>query len=430
MQRLEGAFAWLVCGLAACGGSDGGGGTPDGPPTESPPAFFVSRTGDNSDGKTWATAWNELDQIDWSAVAPGDHIAIDAGTYTTRLVPAKGGSAQGRIYLERSIEPGHNGKVTFDFSHTDVPDYWASYVRIEHPFLTIDGRDWTKFEMIADASCLVALQTDDDADYFELHNVKLSGFANPDNGGAALCINSGSIGMDHVWFGTQIGAEDHIKLVTSSHSSVRIEHSVFTPWISINGSHSDLMEQCWGGCEAGDLTFKHNLVWDSGPGGGNLVFTLDAHWSNVDLSYNVFKDTYQAFQFSSRGSMRTSNNVFYDVFSTFGGDDPTWHAENNIFVAPADNSSIVWGSIPTYSLWAPSTYGYVSGNGTNLQADPKFVDPTNVLGADGLPFTADDGFNLQDGSPAIDHGTATTDTTDLLGHAIVGAPDIGAYEHL
>ena len=42
--------------------------------------FYVSRTGDNSDGKTFATAWNELSRIDWSVVSSGDTILVDGGT--------------------------------------------------------------------------------------------------------------------------------------------------------------------------------------------------------------------------------------------------------------------------------------------------------------------------------------------------------------
>jgi hypothetical protein len=88
---------------------------------------------------------------------------------------------------------------------------------------------------------------------------------------------------------------------------------------------------------------------------------------------------------------------------------------NNVLVAPLDNTSIVWGSTPHYSLWGPGVYGYFDGNGTNLIGDPMFLDPTNILGPDGVPFTADDGFNLRAGSPTIDHGTLTIDKSDIAG---------------
>jgi hypothetical protein len=419
----------VTSGAGAQGGAGGGSTTSAGGGGALPGnAWYVSRSGDNSDGKSWATAWNELDQIDWTAPEAGDRIEVEGGTYTTRLDPTAGGDQSGHITLERSTDRGHDGKVTFDFSSTEVPEYWAGQIAIHQPYLTIDGKDWSQFEMIGGASCLLVVDNGTDDDFFELRNVRLEGPADVDNGGAALCIFSGSVALDHAWFGQQVGAEDHIKLVTESHSSLTVEHCVFSPWVAINGSHSDLIEQCWPGCDAGDLVFKRNLVWDSGPGGENLVFTLDPHWASVDVSYNVFLDTSGVFQFTSQGAQRISNNVFYNVGGTFGG-DARWEAVNNIFMAPPSNTNIVWGTIPRYSLWGPGTYGYFDGGGTNLQADPLFVDPQSILGADGVPFTDDDGFALQAGSPAIDAGMATVDATDIRGTAIAGTNDIGAYEH-
>ena len=42
--------------------------------------FYVSRTGSNGDGRSWATAWNELDQIKGGVIQPGDTILIDGGS--------------------------------------------------------------------------------------------------------------------------------------------------------------------------------------------------------------------------------------------------------------------------------------------------------------------------------------------------------------
>lgn len=39
--------------------------------------WFVSKNGNNSDGRSWSTAWNELDRINWSLVRPGDTVLID-----------------------------------------------------------------------------------------------------------------------------------------------------------------------------------------------------------------------------------------------------------------------------------------------------------------------------------------------------------------
>ena len=83
---------------------------------------------------------------------------------------------------------------------------------------------------------------------------------------------------------------------------------------------------------------------------------------------------------------------------------------------------------PSSSLWSHGAPDFVSGNG-NLQADAVFVDATSILGADDAAFTADDGFVLQLGSPGIDQGADVGEPADILGHALVGVPDMGAYEY-
>jgi len=67
----------------------------------------------------------------------------------------------------------------------------------------------------------------------------------------------------------------------------------------------------------------------------------------------------------------------------------------------------------TLATWRTST-GY--DNNSPVPADPLFVS----AGTD---------FSLQAGSPAINAGVDVGLTTDYLGNAIVGLPDIGAYEY-
>jgi hypothetical protein len=49
---------------------------------------------------------------------------------------------------------------------------------------------------------------------------------------------------------------------------------------------------------------------------------------------------------------------------------------------------------------------------------------------DSLPFTADDGFRLQAGSPAINAGMDVGYSYDISGDRIEGTADIGAYEYI
>lgn len=71
------------------------------------------------------------------------------------------------------------------------------------------------------------------------------------------------------------------------------------------------------------------------------------------------------------------------------------------------------------------------GTSNNIFAqNPLFVNTTSPIGADNIWMTADDGLALQSTSPCVNTGTATgSPTTDILGNARSGLPDMGAYEY-
>lgn len=78
--------------------------------------WFVSKNGDNSDGKSWATAWNEMNQIQWGGITTyrGDDLTIDGGatsmTYSTSMT-ANPTYSPYPIPVKVSTETGHNGTV-------------------------------------------------------------------------------------------------------------------------------------------------------------------------------------------------------------------------------------------------------------------------------------------------------------------------------
>jgi hypothetical protein len=107
-------------------GSGGSGGTTNPPPatppaTDPPPpgntVWYVEKgaTG-TGNGASWANAWNELDQINWSLIKPGHTLYIGGGssglTYTTSMNISAGGSPGNPITIKVSQESGHNGLVT------------------------------------------------------------------------------------------------------------------------------------------------------------------------------------------------------------------------------------------------------------------------------------------------------------------------------
>ena len=85
-------------------------------------AYYVSSAGNNTDGKSWNTAWKGLDQVNWSTIQPGDTIYISGGTtsatYSGGIKISKSGTASGYITIDtgaNSPSPaGNNGTVIIE----------------------------------------------------------------------------------------------------------------------------------------------------------------------------------------------------------------------------------------------------------------------------------------------------------------------------
>lgn len=88
--------------------------------------YYVSKDGNNAGGRSWSTAWNELDSVNWSVIQPGDTLLLDGGTgnmiYTTTLTIGKSGTPHAPITIRRATEAGRNGRVViFGGRSTPLP---------------------------------------------------------------------------------------------------------------------------------------------------------------------------------------------------------------------------------------------------------------------------------------------------------------------
>jgi len=88
--------------------------------------YYVSKLGNNMDGKSWISAWNELDQIDWDVIQPGDTILLDGGAtemvYVTPMRVGSSGTRDEPITIQLASEPERDGRVViFGGRSTPLP---------------------------------------------------------------------------------------------------------------------------------------------------------------------------------------------------------------------------------------------------------------------------------------------------------------------
>jgi hypothetical protein len=143
--------------------------------------YYISRTGSNGDGRSWATAWNELDQIQWSVVQPGDTVLLDGGgtecsfpfgitgtlntppdpdcgmIYASMLTIATSGTVLLPITIRLSDEPGRDGTARIFGGRSNLLPYCGQpnytyqaggvrstgiYIDEAASHIVIDGSKW------------------------------------------------------------------------------------------------------------------------------------------------------------------------------------------------------------------------------------------------------------------------------------------------
>jgi hypothetical protein len=102
--------------------------------------YYVSKNGNNLNGLSWQHAWNELDQIQWTAVKSGDVILLDGGTtsmtYSTQLNYPSGTAS---VVITTGIGTDHSGQVIIDGTNS-ANDYAPAAVVSYGTSLTLEGR--------------------------------------------------------------------------------------------------------------------------------------------------------------------------------------------------------------------------------------------------------------------------------------------------
>lgn len=200
-------------------------------------------------------------------------------------------------------------------------------------------------------------------------------------------------------------------------------------------------------------TIENTIIYDNG-GGGVPISEGDGitgHSTSTVYAYNniIYSNDNTCFAFVSSANLYAYNNTCADNGVVggprgqilLGNNSGVVTLKNNIFsgglpyeVFVADNANI--GVIVSdYNLYDPAataTAFSTSDGGTTKQADLSAwqavsgEDANSRQATAGFMGTSD--YRLSAGSPARRRGVAGLITTDSRGRAVIGAPDLGAYQ--
>ncbi len=185
--------------------------------------------------------------------------------------------------------------------------------------------------------------------------------------------------------------------------------------------------------EVGDVSYNHTFTY-------NVIFFNSGNAFNIGSNNDLIANNTVAWS-----NENIEGSICFIANEGVGGDNTT--VANNIFYQPpADfpcaiitystplgytnwsvKNNIVYGGRMWYSSSSETTAAMDGGNYGLTDCENSEVNPLFVSAVrESAPNV---NFALQASSTAINHGADVGLTTDFLGNAIVGLPDIGAYEY-
>jgi hypothetical protein len=382
-------------------------------------SYYVSKSGSKVGGTSWASAWNEFSQVNWSVVGSGNTLFVAAGIYTTCFptVSISGITIKRATITDHGNDEGwkdsFDGMVTVDHA----PSYFLE-VRGVNGF-TFDGMSHSPWKFresgITGIGGQILLRNSKNV---TIRDVELDGNSEstldggPEDGlRVTYCDN---LIVEHCYIHDfrqysipRAAHEDAVQMPSGDHCIFR--YNIF----SNCGMLLFLGDPAWNNQWVNDITIEHNLFYcDSGIGRGT--------YNGIDLKgtnrYGTDTTRIENNTFALR-SNEGSRRCLY--FSTTGKSNPALtYFRNNIIY----NSTIGDVSRAPYHLnncyYNPFNPRDTIQEKGGLTSDPLFVD-----------YTKND-FHLQPSSPCIDKGTRTQWPYDFDGNKIVNTPDMGCFESL
>jgi hypothetical protein len=369
------------------------------PKIRSPQAWYVSPSGNNTTGTSLATAWNELDQVQWSNFGLYDFLVIDDGTpsnvpsvtyHTTLTVPA----SVPYIFI-RTSTPWQNAvypaphQVILDGTNNPSGvgiDVKAQFVNFQFPRQSVVVQNFTKAGVFFEPSG-PDLPPINAAEGLDIHNNTV---------GLNVLLGSASGGISAVIHDNQTQVIGHPTLVNCwIYNSAYPAQGTSAPGVS--GTYANVSNSVIGpGLTEGISTTS----------GYSVKNTLLINATNANL---VSSGGYS--YIDNCTSFMTPLNPYGQTHSSIQGPVP-YQANNSIFFGGAVTIPLQPAGSYSGNIYNDTEYG-VTGNTTlfaSSQVDPQFV--TNVYAyPNNVPISTLIGtdFSVSAKSPAAGTGSGAPD---------------------
>ncbi len=368
-----------------------------------------------SDGRSWRSAWGELDQIVWDSVQPGDTILIDGGnvstTYTTPLRVRKSGTASARITIKQSTSAGRNGTIIIQGQDIGIAIQNQSFV-------SVIGARWRGIivENCGEAGVSVYGSGHDQmavANLLQNIEVRKCGMFNSHGFGTGIAFGGQQLTLN------QVIAHDNYQRNLKTFQPDFNDADVINLkrcWIYNNLVQSDGISLEGPTMHMTDCILGPGLIHTARVAGqsrltANGALFINSSGSNFKTEYNHSNliDLRNTTSFLTRLNAEAQAHLFIDV--------PGQYERTKI------NSSVVYGGAV---LLKPGRVG--SGNtqfrttGNTAAISDQMVDPRFSTNVGAYPNTVSNGtlintdFALSLGSPAAGTGARITSVRQLLGN--------------
>jgi hypothetical protein len=363
--------------------------------------FYVHKGASGSNnGTSWADAWNEMSQINFSSVACGDTIWIAGGDYSTPLTAAKNCSSGSPLTINRVLSsdstPVSSPGWSSAFASQVVIANWSGSAGIRLNGINnvvIDGRDGdpskgTPYGILVQCSMTSCDGIDDGAsnNNYTIQNVEVYG---PACVLSQSCSGNGASGINLPYGGSGFTYKNVYvhqwgeALRAANWSNVIIENSFIGPTHNDNIQHEDILFSY----DMSNFTFRNNKVWSS-PNDGMFFYGNE---TNTRMYGNMIYHSGGALITFFSGfthNVYLYNNVFEND-GTFGDYQPGWLYFEGTMTGDIANN--VWENV-TQSGACPIcnynayTSGFPSGEtgSFSYKASGQFVNESS-----GNPTVAD-----------------------------------------